>query len=58
MRKSERPISEIINRIPRPDELRARLVRNLQERTLIRKLLRLAEQRGQTASQREVSRGR
>jgi hypothetical protein len=41
----ERPIANILATIPDRKEVRLRIAENLQERQLLRKLLRLAEQR-------------
>lgn len=38
-------LTECLRRLPAPEELRAQLVRNIEENRLLRKLLKLSEQR-------------
>lgn len=45
MRRLQDPVAEFVATLPRIEDLRTRLAQNLRERTLIRQLLRLAEQK-------------
>ena len=41
----ETSLTEYLRRLPKPDDLRSKLARNIEENRLLRKLLRLSEQR-------------